>query len=85
MKNDAFSIPPMTFSESVSGQLEKSLHLINKATLINNQRIKAFRARAAAMDPDIQDLATILGTQVSVLEEKYKLLQTLVMDLYERL
>ncbi len=75
----------MTFSEEVSVQLQKSLHMITNATLINNEKIKTFYARSQSMEPDLTELATLLSTQVLVLEEKYKVLNTLVTDLYERL
>jgi len=75
----------MTFSEEVSAQLQKSLHMITNATLINNEKIKTFYARSQSMEPDLTELATLLSTQVLVLEEKYKVLNTLVTDLYERL
>jgi hypothetical protein len=79
------SLPSMTFSEEVSVQLQKSLHMITNATLINNEKIKTFYARSQSMEPDLTELATLLSTQVLVLEEKYKVLNTLVTDLYERL
>ena len=75
----------MTFSQETSEQLEKSLHTITKATLINNEKIKTFYAKIESMDPDLVELATILSTQIMVLEEKYKVLNTLVTNLYDRL
>lgn len=75
----------LTFPDALAEKMDKSLRIINSATLINNKKIKEFHARSEKMHSDVQDLATIFSTQLMVLEEKYKMLHALVTDIYTRL
>ena len=79
------SNPSVMFSPEIVEKMGKSLAFINQLTLMNNQQIKTFRQRSGTMNPDLQDLATIVGAQVAVLEEKYTVLFDLVNDLYSKL
>jgi len=72
-------------SDDLKDRMESSLHKINAITLINNKKIREFRAKSSAMPEDLQSLATIVSGQVAVLEEKYKLIYDLVTDLYTRI
>ena len=85
MNTEAKKQKHMTFSDDLAKKMDKSLQIINSATLINNKKIKEFHARSEKMNSDIQDLATIFSTQLMVLEEKYKMLHALVTDIYTRL
>ena len=85
MEDKTSSKSEFTFSKELNLQLEKSMYLINKITLVNNKKIDDFKNRSGSMNPDIEDLATIMSTQLYVLEEKYKVLYELTTDLYARL
>jgi hypothetical protein len=71
-------------SDDLKAQLETALQKINVITLVNNQKIKEFRQKSPLMSEDVQSLATIVSAQVLVLEEKYKLMYDLLIDLHQR-
>jgi len=75
----------LTFSEEMQAQMEKSMHQINKLTLESNKKIREFRSRSHLMTTDIQDLATIMSTKLTLLEEKYKVIYALIEDIYQKL
>ena len=79
------TLEPLVFSEDLRIKMEKSMHLINRLTLENNKQIRDFRKKSQSMHPDLQHLATIMSSQLTVLEEKYKLLYCLTEDLYTRI
>lgn len=74
----------MYFSDELERQLDQSSAKINRLTHIVNKKIADFRDRSD-VPQDVLDLATILSVQISVLEEKYSVLMTLVTDVYKRL
>gem|GEM_PF-3657459 len=61
------------------------MHQINKLTLESNKKIREFRSRSHLMTTDIQDLATIMSTKLTLLEEKYKVIYALIEDIYQKL
>ena len=80
-----FDAPKNMFSPEFSRKMEETSHVINQLVLINNKKIDEFRSRVQSMSPDLQDLATIVSTQMTILEEKYTLLNSLIYDIYVRL
>ena len=69
-------------SQSLSQELKNSVGFIQQLSLANQKKVQDFKKKVEAMHPDLQDFATIVSTELSILDEKFKILYRCIEEIY---